>query len=87
MGSILKRQRRFPEELARIYICEVLLAIEYLHSEGVIYRDLKPENIIIDDKGHVKLTDFGLSKENIDDDYHSTSFIGSHAYLAPEVIK
>jgi serine/threonine protein kinase len=48
---------------------------------------LKPENIVIDESGHLKLTDFGLSKENVDDDYLSTSFIGSHAYLAPEVIK
>ena len=38
---------------------------EYLHSLNIIYRDLKPENILIDDEGHVKLTDFGLAKENI----------------------
>jgi serine/threonine protein kinase len=41
------------------------LAIEYVHSLGVIYRDLKPENILIDSDGHIKLTDFGLAKEGI----------------------
>ena len=87
MGGVLKKQKRFPEEIARIYICEVLLAIEHLHKNGIIYRDLKPENIVLDAQGHIKLTDFGLSKENINDDYLSTSFIGSHAYLAPEVLR
>jgi serine/threonine protein kinase len=67
VGDILKKQKRFSEEVAKIYIAEILLAIEYLHSNGIIYRDLKPDNIIIDEDGHVKLTDFGLSKEGIDD--------------------
>lgn len=87
MGKVLKKEKRFSEELARIYICEILLAIEHLHKNGIIYRDLKPENIIVGLDGHLKLTDFGLSRDNIDDDFKSTSFIGSHAYLAPEVVK
>lgn len=66
-GDILKKEVRFSEEVARIYIAEILLAIEYLHTLGIIYRDLKPDNIILDEDGHIKLTDFGLSKEGIDD--------------------
>jgi serine/threonine protein kinase len=47
---------------ARFYAAECLLALEHLHSMGVIYRDLKPENILLGADGHIKLTDFGLSK-------------------------
>lgn len=58
----MKRVRRFTEDKVRFYVCELILALEYLHSKGVIYRDLKPENILIDRSGHLRLTDFGLSK-------------------------
>lgn len=87
LGAALKKDRLFNEELARIYICEVLLALEYLHSKNIMYRDLKPDNIMLDGQGHVKLIDFGLSKCNVDsDNYTSGSFLGSHAYLAPEIL-
>ena len=45
------------------YACEIILALEYLHSKNIIYRDLKPENILISEDGHIKLTDFGLAKK------------------------
>lgn len=54
------------EDIAWFYFCEVLLALEYLHENGILYRDLKPENILIDETGHIKLTDFGLSEMNFD---------------------
>jgi len=53
------------EAWARFYVAELALALEHLHSHGVVYRDLKPENILLDGGGHVKLTDFGLSKDGL----------------------
>jgi protein-serine/threonine kinase len=80
----LKKLRRFEERIAKFYAAEVILALDYLHKEiGVIYRDLKPENILLDEDGHIRLTDFGLSKHK-DVAY---SFCGTPEYLAPEVIK
>lgn len=71
----------FEEHEARFFIAEVVLAIEHLHSLGVIYRDLKPENILVADDGHIKLADFGLAKVSS----KAQTFVGSPAYLAPEM--
>ena len=54
--------KKFEEKVAKFYAAEILLAIEYLHNKSIIYRDLKPENILLDSDGHVKISDFGLSK-------------------------
>jgi serine/threonine protein kinase len=50
------------EEKTKFYASEIILALEYLHNNGIVYRDLKPENILLSIDGHIKLTDFGLSK-------------------------
>ncbi|CAA0836706.1 Probable serine/threonine protein kinase IRE [Striga hermonthica] len=60
--SLLKNLGCLEEDMARVYIAEVVLALEYLHSLNVIHRDLKPDNLLIGPDGHIKLTDFGLSK-------------------------
>ena len=75
------------EETVKFYIIEIILGIEFLHSNNVIYRDLKPENILMDSEGHVKLSDFGLSKllENPKDKAYT--LCGTLQYLAPEIIK
>jgi len=82
----LKSQRRFSEEVARLYVAEIALAFGHLHALGVIYRDLKPENILLDDNGHVCLTDFGLAKEVQEGDKAHT-FCGTPEYLAPEIVQ
>lgn len=78
----------FDETRARFYAAEMVLALEYLHQSGVVYRDLKPENILIDHEGHIRLTDFGLSKSGLKDSNGRTeSFCGTPEYLAPEIIR
>lgn len=74
---------KFEENLSRFYGAQVLLAIEYLHYCDVIYRDLKPENILIDERGYLKLTDFGLSKVVT---LRTYSICGTPDYFAPEVL-
>ena len=87
LSGYLKREKRFSEERAKIYLCEILLAIEELHKRDIIYRDLKPDNVVIDSEGHAMLTDFGLSKEGVMEKDSAKSFCGSVAYLAPEMLK
>lgn len=82
----LKREGKFSEERVRFYSAEISSALLHLHSHGIIYRDLKPENILLDDKGHIVITDFGLSKEVLKDDSTHT-FCGTPEYLAPEVLR
>jgi len=83
----LGKAGRFTENRARFYASEIVLALEYLHAKHVIYRDLKPENVLLDEEGHVKLTDFGLSKTNIVGNQRTHSFCGTPEYLAPEILK
>lgn len=87
LSEYLQIEKRFNEYKSRIYVCEILLALEELHKNGIIYRDLKPDNIVLDDKGHALLTDFGLSKEGVQDYNLTKSFCGSYAYLAPEMVQ
>ena len=76
----------FDEIEAKFYIAELILGIEHLHNLDIIYRDLKPENILISSDNHIKLADFGLAKEGIQDFAITKSFCGSPAYLTPEMI-
>ncbi|EFQ28801.1 hypothetical protein CGRA01v4_10224 [Colletotrichum graminicola] len=61
-ASLIKVLGGLPEEWVKKYLGEVVLGVEHLHSRGIIHRDLKPDNLLIDQKGHLKLTDFGLSR-------------------------
>eukprot|EP00042_Codosiga_hollandica_P050089 m.591437 g.591437 ORF g.591437 m.591437 type:complete len:1419 (+) comp58016_c0_seq1:169-4425(+) len=97
LASLLKSVYCMEEKTARRYVAETILAIEYIHEYGIIHRDLKPDNLVIGRDGHIKLTDFGLSKIGLMNrttmielqTTHSTSdkqVLGTPDYIAPEVI-
>ena len=79
LSKHLALEKRFKEQRAKFYICEILLALENLHKHNIIFNDLKLDNMVLDNEGHCKLTDFGLSKEG----FAQISY-GSLAYLAPK---
>jgi len=83
----LSKVGKFEEPRAAFYAAEIVLALSHIHALDIVYRDLKPENVLLDAKGHVRLTDFGLSKEGISSSSSgATSFCGTPEYLAPEIL-
>ncbi|CEP08113.1 hypothetical protein [Parasitella parasitica] len=82
--SLLRKSKKFSNDIARFYAGEVLLALAYLHSKNIIYRDLKPENLLLDVHGHIKICDFGFAKVVPDITW---TLCGTPDYLAPEVIQ
>uniref|UniRef100_A0A3B3XVZ9 non-specific serine/threonine protein kinase n=1 Tax=Poecilia mexicana TaxID=48701 RepID=A0A3B3XVZ9_9TELE len=82
-ATLLKNIGALPVDMARMYFAETVLALEYLHNYGIVHRDLKPDNLLITSLGHIKLTDFGLSKIGL---MSSVLVCGTPEYIAPEVI-
>jgi len=74
------------EQVAKFYLSEIIIALEFVHGKNIMYRDLKPENILIDIDGHVKVSDFGLAKQLVNKDDLSSTFCGSPEYLPPEML-
>lgn len=73
----MNKNERFSEEKVKLYICEIIMALEHLHKKDIIFRDLKPDNVVLDQDGHIMLTDFGLSKEGVfDPSVGARSFCG-----------
>lgn len=85
MRRLLDHAKRISVSDLRIYLAEIAICLNSLHKQKIIYRDLKPENILITASGHIKLTDFGLSKDI--SKFESTStFCGTLSYLSPEIV-
>jgi serine/threonine protein kinase len=82
----LHKEKKFSDEKTKFYVVEMILAIEFLHKNKMLYRDLKPENIMIDANGHIKLTDFGLSKMVKKTKEKAFTICGTPQYLAPEIL-
>ena len=80
---LLKEKNTFPNDVALFYIAEICLALEFLHSQDIIYRDIKTENILIADDGHIKLSDFGFAKKIKGKTF---TMCGSPDYIAPETL-
>ena len=78
------RYRSFSEEQTRFFIACITYSLEYIHTNNVIHRDIKPENLVLDDKGYVRVTDFGIAKYNTADNSSETS--GTPGYMSPEVM-
>ena len=76
--------RRFSESKTKFFIACLLLGLEYIHSNNIIHRDIKPENLVFDDKGYLRITDFGVAKIHKEDNSSETS--GTPGYMAPEVL-
>ncbi|XP_005588475.3 microtubule-associated serine/threonine-protein kinase 3 isoform X4 [Macaca fascicularis] len=100
-ATLLKNMGPLPVDMARLYFAETVLALEYLHNYGIVHRDLKPDNLLITSLGHIKLTDFGLSKiglmsmatnlyeghiEKDAREFIDKQVCGTPEYIAPEVI-
>ena len=78
------RYRTFSEEQTRFFIACIIYSLQYIHSNNVIHRDIKPENLVLDEKGYLRITDFGIAKENMRDNSSETS--GTPGYMSPEVM-
>jgi len=83
--KILKEFKKLSEDVVRFYIVQIIMAIGYLHKKGIMHRDLKLENILVDEKGYIKIIDYGLAKTFSEGDLAKT-FAGTPEYLAPEMI-
>ncbi|PIA16126.1 Pkinase-domain-containing protein [Coemansia reversa NRRL 1564] len=82
----MANERIFSEDQATFYAAELVLAISHLHRLGIMFRDIKPENCLLNRNGHLVLTDFGLSKTALGGDGRASTFCGTPAYMAPEIL-
>jgi serine/threonine kinase 32 len=84
---LLRKTGRMPEEWVKFYCAEMIVALEYCHQQKIVHRDIKPDNLLLDEKGHVHLTDFNVATYLPQDGSPLTSFSGTVSYMAPEVLR
>ena len=80
----IARHRKFTEEQTKFFIACILVALEYIHGKSILHRDIKPENLVFDDKGYLRVTDFGIARIWNPENSKETS--GTPGYMAPEVM-
>ena len=80
----LCRINHFTEEETKFFISCILLGLDYIHNNNIIHRDIKPENMVCDDRGYIRITDFGVAKLNKKN--NSSEGSGTPGYMAPEII-
>ncbi|XP_065579329.1 serine/threonine-protein kinase greatwall-like isoform X3 [Artemia franciscana] len=81
LKSLLSEYQIFDQGMTTFYASEIILALEYLHKHGIVHRDLKPDNILLAKNGHLKLTDFGLSRVNITRELQVADLIGTTPFV------
>jgi hypothetical protein len=82
----IQEKKRFHQGRARFYACEVLTALQYFHSQNIVYRDLKLDNILLCADGHIKVADYGICKANMPYGTTTATFCGTPDYMAPEIL-
>jgi len=80
----IARHRRFTEEQTRFFVAFIVHSLEYIHNKSILHRDIKPENLVFDERGYLRVTDFGIARIWNPDNAKETS--GTPGYMAPEVM-
>ena len=80
----IAKYRKFTEEQTKFFIANIIVALEYIHGKSILHRDIKPENLVFDEKGYLRVTDFGIARIWNPENSKETS--GTPGYMAPEVM-